>query len=286
MIKDICEYNQDWGNPHFREDAWYLPDEPLLGFVEITVGSFWMGSDDEDKDAQDYEKSKHEIELPTYYMARYPVTVAQFKAFVEDKKYSLGDPKCLEGNSNHPVVYVTWHDALSYCDWLDERLHRGRSIPQAFRSILASDPHLRVSLPSEAEWEKAARGTDGRIYPWGELPDPAKTNTSETKIGGTSAVCGFAGGASPYGLLDMSGNVFEWTRSLWGKDVDELIYGYPYSEKMVEREDLKTGDDIWRVLRGGSFYHDARCARCAYRRRYPPYSCSYDRGFRVALTSF
>ncbi len=269
--------------PVFREDTWYLPDDDLLGFVEIPAGRFWMGSDDDDEDAFKNEKPKHTIELPTFYLARYPVTVAQYRAFVDDEHYLLKDKDALKGIPNHPVVRVTWHDALAYCRWLDGKLRRRKDIPRELKILLEENPSLKITLPSEAEWEKAARGTDGRRYPWGELFDSEKANTSETNIGTTSTVGAFPGGASPYGILDMSGNVWEWTRSLWGKNPLKPTYVYPYSKRMLERENLDTAKYMLRVKRGGSFNYGPGYTRCAYR-------SWYDRigggGFRVAVSPF
>jgi Sulfatase-modifying factor enzyme 1/NACHT domain len=110
------------GDPRFRADAWYLPDEPLLGFVEIPAGAFWMGSKQRDRVANNDEKPRHRVTLSRYYIARYPVTVAQFRAFVEASGHRPADEQSLEGLPTHPVVDVNWYDALAYCDWLTVRL--------------------------------------------------------------------------------------------------------------------------------------------------------------------
>lgn len=120
------------GDTRFRgSEAWYLPNEPLLGFVEIPTGPFLMGSDD---DIDSYmwldAKPQHTVTLPTYYMARYPVTVAQFRVFVEASGYELTNRDSLEGSLYHPVVWVTWHDALAYCDWLTTRLREWPETPE------------------------------------------------------------------------------------------------------------------------------------------------------------
>ena len=122
------------GDPRFRADAWYLPDEPLLGFVEISAGPFLMGSDRQhDPRAYDDEVPRHTVVVPPYYIARYPVTVAQFQAFVDASGYTPAEARSLQGIPNHPVVYVTWHDALAYCDWLRYGCGNGQQHLQSWR---------------------------------------------------------------------------------------------------------------------------------------------------------
>ncbi|HID51452.1 MAG TPA: hypothetical protein EYP41_05380 [Anaerolineae bacterium] len=262
------------GDPRFREDAWFLPDEPLLGFVEIPAGPFWMGSDKaQDPQAEGNEIPQHQLDLPAFYIARYPVTVAQFRAFVDQGGYELETERGLHGGENHPVVYVSWRDALAYCQWLTERLRQWPDTPTALRELLQNGGC--ITLPSEAEWEKAARGHDKRIYPWGNDFDVDYANVKETGIGATSPVGAFPGGVSPFGLLDMSGNVWEWTRSHYEE--------YPY---VLDdgREDLTASDKVWRVLRGGSCYFDAATARCPRRNFIDlPYVRYNLIGFRVAV---
>ncbi|MGH7601471.1 MAG: SUMF1/EgtB/PvdO family nonheme iron enzyme, partial [bacterium] len=215
------------GDPRFNSDAWFLPDEPLLGFVEIPAGEFLMGSDKKkDSQAFDDELKQHKITLPLYHIARYPVTVAQFQSFVNESGYKPEYPECLDGLPNHPVVNVTWYEALKYCEWLTAQLRAWEGTPEPFASLLKKD-NWRVTLPSEAEWEKAARGADGRIYPWGNEADANRANYVDTGIGATSAVGCFPDGKSPYGCEEMSGNVLEWTRSLWED--------YPYPSDAKER---------------------------------------------------
>jgi formylglycine-generating enzyme required for sulfatase activity len=262
------------GDPRFRAAAWYLPDEPLLGFVEIPEGPFLMGEGDE----------QHELTLPAYYIARYPVTVAQFRAFVNASGHQPGDPDSLRGAANHPVVWVSWHDALAYCTWLTETLRRWEGTPAPLMMLLREEGWL-VTLPSEAEWEKAARGTDGRRYPWGEEPDPERANYDETGIGTTSAVGAFQDGASPYGVEELSGNVWKWTRSLWGKDFSDPEFTYPYDPE-DGRENLEAGNEVLRVLRGGAFFDSPSGVRCAARDGYFPNYRDLTFGFRVVVSSF
>jgi len=262
------------GDPRFRPDAFYLPDEPLLGFIHIPAGQFTMGSDPEkDKEAMDSEQPQHEVDLGEYYIARYPVTVAQFKAFVESGKYELRFPDCLRGRPNHPVVNVTWYDALAYCDWLTTQLPNLPNMPAEQRW------GWRATLPSEAEWEWAARGMDGRIYPWGDKFDIERANIGDTSIGGTSAVGCFPAGASPAGLLDASGNVWEWTRS--------CFESYPYLQKGADKNSRErfTSDCIDTfTLRGGSFNLDKWFARCAFRFKFKSTYKENNIGFRISLS--
>jgi formylglycine-generating enzyme required for sulfatase activity len=267
------------GDPRFRgDDAWFLPDEPLLGFVEIPAGAFWMGSKQRDRLAYGDEKSRHRVTLPRYYIARYPVTVAQFRAFVEASGHQPADAQSLEGRlPTHPVVYVNWYDALAYCDWLTGQLRTWEHTPEPLAALLRQGD-WRVILPSEAEWEKAARGKDGRVYPWGNDPDPDRANYGIPGMETAKVVGCFSGGASPYGVEDLSGNVWEWTRSLWD------AYPYP-SERIAQskREDLQAPAEDSRVMRGGTFWGARRDVPCTERYRDDAHHVGNHVGFRVAL---
>ena len=240
--------------------------EEILGqpMVWVPSGPFWMGSGRRrDSQASDDELPQHEVTLPGYWIGRYPVTVAQFQAFVEASGHRPGDPRSLKGPDDHPVAWVTWYDALAFCRWLSERV----GIP--------------VMLPSEAEWEKAARGTDGRIYPWGDEPPDKGRCSFENHVRGTTPVGRYSPqGDSPYGCADMAGNVWEWTRSLWGEDLRKPDFKYPYDPE-DGRENLGTGRDVRRVLRGGAFLDEDRRVRCAARLRLDPNRRYGDFGFRV-----
>src|SRR5262245_31129409 len=144
----------DVGDPRFRADAWYLPNEPLLGFVEIPAGVFWMGSTQRDRMADDDEKPRHRVTLPRYYIARYPVTVMQFRTFVEASGCAWEGKNRPQGAAQHPVIYVSWLDALAYCKWLTACLQEWSDTPEPLATLVRTEG-WRVILPSEAEWEKA-----------------------------------------------------------------------------------------------------------------------------------
>ncbi len=271
------------GDPRFDQEKWLLPKEPLLGFVEIPEGKFRMGEGE----------ALHEVDLSPYYMARWPVTVAQFRAFVAATEHEGMPKEVLERPGSEPVVAVTWHEALAYARWLGERLREEaekkkasgwgeESGERAFWQGLASGD-LSVCLPSEAEWEKSARGADGRTYPWGETHEANRANDVESGVGKVSAVGCFPGGASPYGVEELAGNVLEWTRSVWGPEFETAQYGYPY-EASDGREDLASPSR--RVLRGGAFDNQPRFARCAVRYWFGPDLRNFYVGFRVVVSPF
>jgi formylglycine-generating enzyme required for sulfatase activity len=229
------------GDPRFRADAWHLPDEPLLGFVEIPAGPFQMGTREEDiptllkrfegnRELYERETPQHSVDLSVYYIARYPVTVAQFRAFANGSEYAVQGPwERYSGQENQPVVAVTWYDARAYCAWLTEQLGAWEETPEPLAGRLRQEDWW-VRVPTEAEWEKAARGTDGRVFPWGDEPDPNRANYDDSGVGATSAVGCFPGGASPYEVQDLCGNVWEWCHSLYR--------AYPYDPE-DGREDLR-----------------------------------------------
>jgi formylglycine-generating enzyme required for sulfatase activity len=217
--------------------------------------------------ASGWEGPQHPVNLPDYSLARTPVTHAQYGVFLEQTGYEL--PKrwrstnVPRGRDDMPIVYITWYDALAYCRWL------AQATGKPYR------------LPTEAEWEKGARGTDARLYPWGNRFSSQRCNTIESE-GKLTPVDAFPEGASPYGLLDMAGNAWEWTSSLWGPDWYRAAYEYPY-DPSDGRENLEASEDMCRVLRGGSWAYSKEFARCAFRYKNFPRNMSDGIGFRVAL---
>ena len=259
--------------PGFLAEAWQLPDDPLLGFVEIAAGSFLMGSDAViDPMAFDIERwsstnAQAVLELPTYYIGRFEVTVAQMRSFVQATGYPI-DGQALGGAPGHPATFISWPDALAYSRWLDEILRTSPDTPEVLSTLLEGGG--RVTLPTEAEWEKAARGSDGRIYPWGSEPRPDRA-TYQAR--GTTAVGSHQCPECPFGLSDMAGNVWEWTRSPYQP--------YPY-DPIDDFEDLEN-ESLW-VMRGGSFTDPAHFVRGANRGGADPGARRAFIGFRIAIS--
>jgi formylglycine-generating enzyme required for sulfatase activity/DNA-binding Xre family transcriptional regulator len=234
-----------------------------MEFMRVPAGRFLMGSDEQDEQAYDNEKSQHGVDIPyDYYMGRFPVTIEQYVAYEQAK--SKGHPVTgWEAVRDYPVLKVSCEDAMAYCRWLNDLL-KGE-LPLG----------LILRLPTEAEWEKAARGTDGLIYPWGNIFDKKKCNTQEGgKIEITPVGAYSPQGDSPYGCADMSGSVEEWTNSLF-KD-----YPYKANDGRENENAVFLGEY---VLRGGSFQSDHRHARAAHRKRYSPLSIygNFVPGFRM-----
>ena len=257
----------------FRADVWSLPDDELLGLVEVPPGPFAMGSDaSTDSLAFDNERwvatgGSSSVDLPTYYIGRFEVTVAQYRAFVEHAVHR-GDPASLAAPADHPVANVSWTDAVSYARWLDARLRESALTPPELRRLL--EDGARVTLPTEAEWEKAARGAGGRVYPWGD--EPRRDRANFTSVGSWPV------GSAPcpecsYGLLDMSGNVWEWT-------LTPLRAG-PYDPGAAP-PDLRE-DALW-VMRGGSFADPERNVRAAVRGGADPGARRPFIGLRLAIS--
>jgi formylglycine-generating enzyme required for sulfatase activity len=262
-----------------------------MQFCAVPPGPFMLGSDEVDD-----EKPLHPFDLPYgYWLGRYPVTVAQWQIFVTETGHTPTDEDSLADPPNRPVPYVTWYEAVKFCEWLTERWQEAGLLPAGWQ----------VRLPSEAEWEKAARGAKQlpetvvkgtlaeidlagvenpretkdndrprRRYPWGDEPDPERANYDQTGIDETSAVGCFSQGATPYGCEEMSGNVWEWCATIWQDNYQDY----------KNDNDLKR-TDVPRVLRGGSFGSNSRSVRCAVRYGLNPDYRNGGYGFRVCVVS-
>jgi formylglycine-generating enzyme required for sulfatase activity len=200
-----------------------------IEMIQIPAGPFLYGPD------------KKTVELPAFEIAKYPVTNEQYKVFLDHYPGLRPPEHWINGlfpsdKARHPVANISWHDAQACAKWYGLR------------------------LPTEQEWEKAARGTDGREYPWGDAFDPKKCNCFESGTGDTTPVGAYPSGASPYGVMDMAGNVWEWTSSEWGDGYDTC------------------------VLRGGSWNSTSYWLRASYRYGNDPGSGNYTGGFRFSRT--
>jgi formylglycine-generating enzyme required for sulfatase activity len=243
-----------------------------IKFVHIPAGDFIMGSKDDNPLAFDTEKPQCRFELPyAFYIGRYPVTNAQYNQFILATQSTNSKSNDLQKRPNHPAANISWYNAWSYCQWLNHSI--GNKLPDKWI----------FRLPTEAEWEKAARGENGNEWPWGNGWDPSLCNSEEngeekvTQIGIYSP-----NGDSPYGAADMAGNVWEWTLSLWGTEENNPDYRYPYNPT-DGRENINAGSNIRRVLRGGSFQDEKKCVRCSSRRGGYPLMGWLSSGFRVAV---
>ncbi len=294
-------------DPPAGEHLWQLDlgSDLKIEFVQVPAGLFAMGSPDSDSFSWPDEKPQHLIHLGGYWIARYPITVSQFAHFVDHTGYRTtaeeagsgglwsgsgwetvqgatwwqpqGPGSRVDHKAGHPVTMVSWHDARAFCEWAAKAA--GRSI----------------RLPTEAEWEKAARGGKSAVlgaawhWPWGnDPPNPERCNfgghiQDTTPVGKYSLPVSGAkkrfpgdaarGGDSPYACGDMAGNVWEWTHSLFMK--------YPYRSG-DGREDANAPGP--RVLRGGSFDDDLRDVRCAARLAARPDSRNERAGFRILVS--
>lgn len=209
-----------------------------------------------------YDGPEHAVYLDAFYMDKYEVTNEQYKKFVEETGYRR--PSCWNdarfNQPNQPVVGIGWDDAVAYAKWDGKR------------------------LPTEAEWEKAARGTDKRLWPWGNKFDKKKCNVWESEVtrmwesrtNATTIVGKYEDGKSPYGCYDMSGNVWEWCAD---------YYDQNYYTVAPLRNPKGPELGLQRVIRGGSFLYFGHYARCSARYRVPTYTQSPQIGFRCAKSA-
>ncbi len=228
-----------------------LHAHPPVDMVLVPAGTFLMGSDQGGD-----ESPARSVYLDAFYIDRYPVTNAEYHKFVQDTGHPPPEPWARHGGTfppgrdNHPVAYVCWFDARDYATWARKR------------------------LPTEAEWEKAARGSDGRIYPWGDRFNSAYCNTDESEYWDTTPVDAFSpGGDSPYGIADMAGNVWEWVADWYERD---------YYAQAPDRNPAGPEIGKTKVLRGGAWDFGGREARCSARNHEYPGPRHGLIGFRCA----
>jgi len=293
----------------------------VMQFCYIPNSDVWIGSADHDALANEEEKPLHKLNLPhDFWISRYPITVAQFYEFIKsangyrndewwtksglkfrENKISIFENSFNFNLPNHPIVMVCWYEAIAFTRWLTFTLQN--------EGILENKWIIR--LPSELEWEKTARGGIDipetpvicdvsklnvpnelkiaknkeckRFYPWGDDLDNNYVNYLDTGIGTTSPLSCFFKGVSPYGCLEMSGNVWEWTRNFWGKDWLKTDYCYPYNEH-DGREIVDINESNLCIARGGSFNDSRKNIRISSRGRFSPNHKSKQLGFRVVIS--
>jgi len=239
-----------------------IPATPIpFDWVLIPAGEFLMGSDRERfPEANDDELPQHRVYLDAYYISRVPVTNEQYAAFVTatgydppfDGGYGYGweNGRPPEDKDDHPVVDVSWKDALAFCRWAN------------------------VCLPTEAQWEKAARGVDGYVYPWGNDIPTNEHCSFDMNVSGATPVGAYPQGASPFGVLDMAGNVWEWVADWYGSD---------YYARSPQWNPTGPTDGEQRVLRGGSWFSDQLEVTVSRRKSNTPVAAYPVYGFRVAV---
>jgi formylglycine-generating enzyme required for sulfatase activity len=243
---------------------------PPFEWCPVPEGAFTCGEQEQG------ENPPRKLTLPAFEIAKYPITWEQFQVFLDaDDGFRRDDwwvglaveatHRAQPGEqrfkmAGHPRETVSWYDAIAFCRWLSQRLGGGYDI--------ARPTEWAVRLPNEWEWEKAARGTDGRAYPYGKTFDANRSNTSESGLERTTPVTAYPGGASPYGVLDMSGNVWEWTLGTYDSPADRA-------------DETTLVGAARRVLRGGSWLYLQDRARAAYRISCAPTVRLNLVGFRV-----
>lgn len=231
-----------------------------ITFTRVSAGEFLMGSDPQvDQNALEDEQPQHKVYLDTYWIGKYPVTNAQYAAFARATNYRPPDHwrngKCPAGKEQHPVVNVSWEDATAFCQWVTQ--------------ITGQE----IRLPTEAEWEKAARGMDGRAYPWGnEPPDASRCNFGGNERDTTPVSKYSPRGNSPYSCADMAGNVWEWTAGWYG----------PYSARTQSSPTGPATGDC-KVVRGGSWLHSEWVVHSACRYWNSPTTRTVSLGFRCIV---
>ena len=252
-------------------------DDGFGVLVFVPAGQFRMG--DNFGDGESRERPVHAVDLDAFYIAKHEVTNAQWRKFRDDPGYDnpkfwpggrivpkdqipyWTDPRnhggATPGSDDYPVMGVNWDAAVAYCNWVSEKTGK------------------KYRLPTEAEWEKAARGSDGRRFPWGNTIEPEFANYAGPGTFDTAEVVGsYEKGASPYGALDMAGNMLEWCQDWYGRD---------YYSVSPKKNPKGPDDGAYKVLRGGSFFEAGFRLR-SYNRQaaWPSFQAYRMVGFRVA----
>ncbi len=238
-----------------EEGLWEADCGEGILMVYIPPGKFIMGSDEDDLEGVGEEQPSHEVYLDGYWIGKYEVTFDQYDKFcAESSRDRPGDSDAGWGRGKRPAINVSWYDAEAYCRWLSAKTG------------------LNFKLPTEAQWEKAARGTEGQRFPWGnqEANEKLANFGNDSEIRKTNPVGSYPQGESPYGLMDMAGNVWEWCYD-W--------YGSYSAEPQKNPTGPQTGH--FRVLRGGSWFDSPMYIRCSIRFYAKPSYRGNIEGFRL-----
>ncbi|MDX2069138.1 MAG: SUMF1/EgtB/PvdO family nonheme iron enzyme [Haliscomenobacter sp.] len=284
--------------------------EVFKDFVHIKGGQFMMGAPEADKDASKDEKPQHEVKLSDFYLGKYAITLAQFAEFIEATGYQTNADKGggrsvwtgkiwemkagvnwrydvksnPQTNPQHPVIHVSWNDAIAFCNYWNEKFGLRPSYDTQ-GNLLNTQGKITTDLrqvqgfrlPSEAEWEYACRAGTSSLYYTGDQLSPKQANFG-CYLDRTQVVGSYS--PNPWGLYDMLGNVLEWCQDVFDAD---------FYEKCKKQgriiNPLNVQDDTFRVLRGGGWGNVPQGCRPSNRSGYPPASCDFDLGFRVVLGS-
>jgi formylglycine-generating enzyme required for sulfatase activity len=245
FLGGVLAYAAAFGGATAAAQAAGVPE----GMVLVPAGAFQMGTNRGEGLVGEDAQPQHAVTLPAFYIDKTEVTNAAYKKYCDTSGYpappNWDNGKIPDGEENFPVTHINWHEARAYAVWAGKR------------------------LPTEAEWEKAARGEDGRDYPWGSSWNPGNVVTNQDK---PSAVGSHPGGASPYGALDMAGNVFEWTSDWYdaypGSNFKSPFYG-----------------TFYKIVRGGGFDGNNSLSKTTYRCLMRPTSRIEWVGFRCAVSA-
>lgn len=228
--------------------VWVPEGEFLMGSTDAEIAKLVSENSGYKEEWFKSEKPQHTVYLDGYWMYKNEVTVAQYRKYCAETGKQMPTPPSWGWIDSHPMVNVSWYNAVDYAKWAG------------------------ASLPTEAQWEKAARGTDGREYPWGNQWDTSKCN-NYTVLKKTQPVGSYAAGVSPYGCMDMAGNVWEWCADWSALD---------YYKSAPSRNPTGPSNGSYRVLRGGGWFYNVNLYRCALRFNIYPYSSLNYFGFRLA----
>lgn len=237
--------------------------------IRIAEGKFWMGSAAA-QGGPGNESPEHEVFLPAYRIGKYPVTNAQFEEFVQETSRLVTPNMGWDGQRapkdclDHPVVGVTFFDAIAYCQWLSGKTGR------------------KYTLPNEAQWEKACRAGGQTLYPWGDEFEAGRCNHGGTALASVNAFPA----QNEFGCFDLVGNMHQWTCSLWGEKriAPDPAFAYPWKDD--RRNDLNASRQVRRVIRGSSMKDDIALLRCSFRSGQAPDDPGLPgarTGFRVAI---